>query len=337
MVWLRVLNPFSRGQRERRPAGVSKFPAAILVMAIVCVFGFQYAYAQEQPAAPGPGISQGDSVAKTPSADQPDLQIQFPDFEWDGGDLEWRRWSWFFPGIPLPDTEEIKTPKVGMWLEGRVSWLGMPLSDRLKPITRDRGIDAFDDYLLMMGPQLTLSINDSFWISSYFDTGYMTREDKVSGEKRRAEVNATRLGMRVEVNMPLSFYFNALSLEAPDLGPLPGIGSVRTGMALEMGLGNLNLVKKGDDLPLDRRVNMPFLYITPMATSTLPWSDYAAIDFYAGYSLVTVNSLSQEFYFDDKRMIKGADFNGWVAGIRLRFGIPSVRELLPRKAEPNEP
>ena len=273
-----------------------------------------------------PAPVSGDSAASKPRA-----RIKWPAFSWNGGEWELNGRWWEVPELP-----EVKPIKIGIWAAGRADVTFMPLSDRLKPVTEDRGLDPFDDYMLMIGPELCLSVDDSLWISTFFDTGFQTREGRVAGQKRKADVNLSRLGMRFQVVEPMDKLMAGLSLPLfpdPDAGPLR-IAALRAGIGLESGIGNLSVIKKGDDLSVDRIANMPFFFLTPMLVGSISWTKYMNADVFAGYSIVTTSSFSREFYFNDKKMFNGSYFDGWVMGLELRFGADSVWSLMPRISRP---
>lgn len=262
--------------------------------------------------------------------DKPVFRLVWPDFEWDGGAWEYYGGRWFFPYLP-----EWRSARKGLWLGGRMSWYTLPLSERLDPITEEVMVDSFDDGLMMIGPVLTFSVEDTLWLSVYFDTGYQSIEEGAGSDRRKTEVNVTRIGIRPMVTKPLGYYLGEPDLPRPDFlkeWPLMP-GSIRAGMALDIGFGNLNAFKKYESFFIDRTVNMPFFYLTPCLVMQAPWTDYFAIDLSAGYSIVTTSSFSTEFYFDDKDMVKGTDLNGWIFSMEVVFGTGSIKSLLPQQVD----
>lgn len=269
----------------------------------------------------------GDSVAGQECCPEARIRIDMPSLEIDGGSLDYSG-----PGLNLPDIPGLRSAKFGLWIGGRMYYNILPLSELLEPITEGRKVDDFDDYMLMVGPSLAMSIEDTLWVGLYFDMGFQNREEEVAGEERKADVNITRLGMSFKVLAPPMELFELEGLVPEREGGLlsPIAGRIRAGFGMDIGVGNLNASRNDDSLFKARSVNMPFFYLTPMAVGSLRINSYARVDFFVGYSFMATSNLSAEFSFDDKDMIDGRDLDGWVAGVEFKFGSESVGKLLPR-------
>ena len=249
-------------------------------------------------------------------------RIKWPEFHYDGGE-------WELEGpVQLPPAVDLKW---GFYLGGRIAILSMPLSRRLAPMTKARGLEPFDDHLFVVGPRLMISLDDSFRTGILFDTGLQSREERVDGERLKAEVNITRLGMILEAQEPLSSFMETESMPESVMGiKLPlRLASIGVGMGLEMGLGNINLSMRGDDLDRQRTYNEPFFFFTPLALISVPTSDWSRLEFHFGYSFVTMNDFSLPTYMQDKQMMKGTDFSGFIWGLQLSFGSGAIANFWP--------
>ncbi|MFO8056268.1 MAG: hypothetical protein R6V10_03130 [bacterium] len=273
---------------------------------------------KEKSATPADGgTAEGDSHFK----------LTFPDFEMDGGEMEWRGRCRQIPDLFAP-----ADPSALPWsleVGGRISALLLPLSDRLEPMTSDRGLDSFQDVTYLIGGHAYLTYKQTLQAGLYFDTGFQKIDDNVNGQRREAEFNIFRVGTDLKVKKPVPWIMEhgVLFPEAGGRAVPRFVRNTFVGFGLESGAGGISLAMDGDDLTYNKKsAYIPVYYLTPKVLLSFRAFEYSHVEFYAGYYLSSFNDLTTEFTIDDKRMLKGADFNAFITGVQLNFG-PGTVEL----------
>lgn len=148
----------------------------------------------------------------------------------------------------------------------------------------------------------------------------------MNGQRREAEFNIFRVGTDLKVKKSLPWIMEQRPL-FPERN-LPSFArNTSVGFGLESGAGGISLAMDGDDLTYNQKsAYIPVYYVMPKTLVSFRVFEYSSIELYAGYYMSSFNDLTTDFTIDDKRMIKGADFNAYIAGVHLNFG-PGALDL----------
>ncbi len=296
---------------------MSFFTAVVLVasgMLLLCV----PAPARENASERQEGASE---VEGNTAQSKSHFELTLPRLVIEGGGVKWRGKSMAMPRLlDVPEESEIPWSWGG---GGRISALMLPLSERLGPMTSERGIDSFNDVTYLIGGHLYLNYKKTLQIGVYFDTGFQKVDDTVGGHRREAEFNLFRIGTDLEVKKPLPWITDRSELLPSTLGTgLPRFAkNIMVGFGIESGAGGMSLEMEGDDLLYEKKnAYIPLFYLTPKMVCSLRIMEYSLVEFYAGYYISSFNDLTTDFTIEDDRMMDGSNFNAFVMGVHINFG-----------------